>query len=69
MGDISTYYNLLISTGIGRTRGVRHRCKTQVGFSPNRWLVFFSQMSHKKSPALLSIESWLVNRDPYNGLL
>ena len=27
-------------------------------------------MSHgPKNPALLSIESWLVNRDPYNGLL
>ena len=26
-------------------------------------------MSHEKNPALLSIESWLVNRDPYNGLL
>ena len=22
-----------------------------------------------KKPVLLSIESWLVNRDPYNGLL
>ncbi len=26
-------------------------------------------MSHEKNPAILSIESWLFNRDPYNGLL
>ena len=26
-------------------------------------------LSHEKNPALLSIESWMVNRDPYNGLL
>ena len=25
--------------------------------------------SHEKNPALLSIESWLFDRDPYNGLL
>ncbi len=25
--------------------------------------------SHEKNPNLLSIESWMVNRDPYNGLL
>ena len=27
------------------------------------------QVSHEKNPALLSIESWLVNKDPYNSLL
>ena len=26
-------------------------------------------LSHEKNPRILSIESWLVNRDPYNGLL
>ena len=26
---------------------------------------FWKQVSHKKNPTLLSIESWLVNRDPY----
>ncbi len=26
-------------------------------------------MSHEKKTALLSIESWLFHRDPYNGLL
>ena len=31
-------------------------------------IVPWKQMSHEKNPALLSIESWLVNRDPYNGL-
>ena len=25
----------------------------------------FPHLSHEKNPALLSIESWLVNRDPY----
>ena len=25
------------------------------------------KVSHEKNPALLSIESWLVNRDPYSG--
>ena len=29
----------------------------------------FVQVSHEKKALLLSIESWLVNRDPYNGLL
>ena len=28
-----------------------------------------SQMSHEKNLALLSMKSWLVNRDSYNGLL
>ena len=32
------------------------------------WL-FQPYLSHEKKPALLSIESWLVNRDPYSGLL
>ena len=27
------------------------------------------ELSYEKNLALLSIESWLVNRDPYNGLL
>ena len=27
------------------------------------------QLSHEKKNLLLSIESWLLNRDPYNGLL
>ena len=27
------------------------------------------QQSHEKKTALLSIESWLFNGDPYNGLL
>ena len=26
-------------------------------------------MSHEKNPTLLSMKYWLVNRDPYNGLL
>ena len=28
-----------------------------------------SMVSHEKKNLLLSIESWLFNRDPYNGLL
>ncbi len=28
-----------------------------------------AQMSHEKKTALLSIDSWFFNRDPYNGLL
>ena len=27
------------------------------------------KLSHEKKSLLLSIESWLVNRDPYNGLI
>ena len=30
---------------------------------------FSQDSSHKKKKLLLSIESWLFNRDPYNGLL
>ena len=26
-------------------------------------------VSHEKNPDLLSMKYWLVNRDPYNGLL
>ena len=26
------------------------------------------EVSHEKNPQILSIESWSVNRDPYNGL-
>ena len=36
---------------------------------PANCLPVAGQVSHEKNPALLSIESWLVNRDPYNGLL
>ena len=27
-----------------------------------------ANLSHEQKPLLLSIESWLVNKDPYNGL-
>ena len=47
------------------------------GRVPGEWPTFTfkpslappSTLSHEKNPAVLSIESWLVNRDPYNGLL
>ena len=36
-------------------------------YQPGMWLQ--TNVSHEKNPALLSIESWLVNMDPYNGFL
>ena len=51
----------------------QHTAKTEAASTPqNRGFGFsrlgWEDVSHEKNPALLSIKSWLVNRDPYNGV-
>ena len=36
---------------------------------PDLTLTNFVKVNHEKKKLLLSIESWLFNRDPYNGWL
>ena len=57
MGDELGWHNPLILTSY------RH---PSVGF-PEPWC--FPKKKKLQQPLLLSIESWLLNRDPYNGLL
>ena len=51
------------------TRNLANQLRLVVVFLPIMYKVCHtSQVSHEKKNFLLSIESWLVNRDPYNWL-